>query len=183
MCVCVRVFNMSVCVRRWRWRAESTPTYPPAPSLMYNPVVGGDILRCGFWGSCGLARGVSATVRGKQAPPPCCYYSADLVGIPAPPRGCIPHPSHPPTLIYCCTDLDEVSKGPGPAQGAEESGKGETETGDPLAEGAELPQAQEEREDPSAFLRLGGEEVLAYATRIFTKVYRDDIVRLAGMEV
>ena len=101
---------------------------------------------------------------------------------PAPPRGCTHRPSHLPSLT-CCSDLDEVSKGPGPAQGAEESGKGETETGDPLAEGAELPQAQEEREDPSAFLRLGGEEVLAYATRIFTKVYRDDIVRLAGMEV
>ena len=90
----------------------------------------------------------------------------------------------PLRLLNCCADLDEVSKGPPQAQGAEESGKRETETGDPpQAEGAEPPPAEEEREDPSAFLRLEGEEVLAYATRIFTKVYRDDIVRLAGMEV
>ena len=135
---------------------------------------------------CYCARGVSPTVHGKQAPPLprlllllLCRTGWDH----RPPQGMHTPPLTPLTLIYCI-DLDELSKGPGPAQGAaEENGKGETETGDQQAQGAEPPPAEEEREDPSAFLRQEGEDVLAYATRIFNKVYRDDILRLAGMEV
>ena len=64
--------------------------------------------------------------------------------------------------------MDDPAKGGAEADGSAASGEEE---------------ALAARDDPSAFLRGPWELPLGYAVRIFDKVYRADIERLAGLTV